>query len=164
MTRWRVASCCMAGSRSPRLSSQARGCVGGLAVWQSAPSTLSSTFHTPPCPAVSLPPLLLAGSLGEEAATPALNACLEGLYAALRELPPVVGTVTLRLEVAGDTGHVRDLEWLANTLVARPQGGEEPWEAVQGTLATIAQHCLALRLPPSSDRCATAITLPFVFE
>ena len=45
-----------------------------------------------------------AGALSEEAATPALNACLDGLYAALAELPPVVGTVTVRLEVAGRGG------------------------------------------------------------
>jgi hypothetical protein len=37
--------------------------------------------------------------MSEEAATPALNTCLDKLYARLAELPPVVGVVTLRLEV-----------------------------------------------------------------
>ena len=109
-------------------------------------------------------PLLCTGSLGEEEATPALNGCLDELYAALGELPPVVGTVTLRLEVAAE-GKVGDLRWLANTLVARPQGvapGDEPWEAVDASLACIAEHCLAARFPPSGG--PTAITLPFVFE
>ena len=110
----------------------------------------------------------MPGSLSEEAATPALNACLEELYAALGQLPPVVGTVSLRLQVDGASGAVRDLAWLANTLVARPQGLDaehpEPEDAVQHTLATIAEHCLGLRLPPSPDGGDTAITLPVVFE
>ena len=118
-------------------------------------------LHARP-PEPSLP--AAAGALGEGEATPALNACLDELYSALQQLPPVVGTVTLRLQVAPD-GKVADVRWLANTLVARPQGvppGEEPWEAVVATLACIAEHCFAARFPPSGG--PTAVTLPFVFE
>ena len=114
-------------------------------------------------PPVTHPAVIAAGSLGEEEATPALNACLDLLYAALGELPPVVGTVTLRLQVAAE-GKVADLHWLGNTLVARPQGVPpgEPWEAVDASLACIAEHCLAASFPTSDG--PTAITLPFVFE
>ena len=107
---------------------------------------------------------LPAGSLSEEEATPGLNACLDELYRALAALPPATGTVTLRLEVAGDNGRVSDIQWLASTLVARPQAGQEPWEVTDATLATIAQHCFRARFPPSADGGGTAITLPFVFE
>ncbi len=119
-----------------------------------------SPCGSPPC----YPHFAVAGSLGEEEATPALNACLDALYAALGELPPVVGTVTLRLEVAAG-GKVSGLQWLTNTLVARPQGvqpGDEPWEAVDASLACIAEYCLAAKFPSSDG--LTAITLPFVFE
>ena len=106
--------------------------------------------------------VLCAGALSEEAATPALNSCLQGLYAALANLPPVVGTVTVRLEVAGLGGRVTGLRWLVHTLVARPQGGLEPWEAPDATLATIAEHLVAATFPECGGD--TAITLPFVFE
>ncbi|PSC71913.1 Oxoglutarate iron-dependent dioxygenase [Micractinium conductrix] len=112
------------------------------------------------------PSPFFAGSLSEEAATPALNACLQGLYAALGGLPPVVGVVTLRLAVE-PSGHVADIAWLANTLVARPQGvaaGEAPDEPCQATLATIAEHLLVARFPSNADGGETVVTLPFVFE
>ena len=107
------------------------------------------------------PEPFFSGALAEEAATPALNALLGPLYAELAALAPVVGVVTLRLAVAAD-GRVRDLEWLANTLVARPQGGGDPCEAVEATLATIAEHCFAARFPPAPG--GSELTLPFVFE
>lgn len=110
------------------------------------------------------PAPFFAGSLSEEAATPALNACLVGLYAALGTLPPAVGVVTLRLRVAGATGRVADLHWLANTLVARPQAGEDPEDVCGVTLVAIAEHLLAAAFPPSADGGDTHITLPFIFE
>lgn len=110
------------------------------------------------------PAPFFAGSLSEEAATPALNACLDGLYAALGTLPPAVGVVSLRLHVAGASGRVVDLHWLANTLVARPQAGEDPEDVCGATLATIAEHLLAAAFPPSADGGDTHITLPFIFE
>lgn len=112
----------------------------------------------------NLPAMSDAGSLSEEAATPALNACLDGLYAVVGTLPPAVGVVSLRLHVAGDTGRVADLRWLANTLVARPQAGEDPEDVCGATLATIAEHLLAATFPPSADGGDTHITLPFIFE
>ena len=75
-----------------------------------------------------------------------------------------MGTVTLRLEVAGDTGRVADIRWLACTLVARPQAGEEPEDVVGATLAAIAEHCLAAQFAPSACGGPSAITLPFVFQ
>jgi hypothetical protein len=105
-----------------------------------------------------------AGPLSEEAATPALNECLQGLYAELGSLPPAVGTVTLRLEVEGPSGRVVDLRWLADTLVARPQGGQEAWEAHDASLACIAGHLLAARFPPSGAAEPSFVTLPFIFE
>ncbi|KAL4425742.1 hypothetical protein ABPG75_009758 [Micractinium tetrahymenae] len=110
------------------------------------------------------PAPFFAGSLSKEAATPALNACLDGLYAALGVLPPAVGIATVRLRIAGGSGGVADLQWLANTLVARPQAGEEPEDVCGATLATIAEHLLAAAFPPSADGGDTHITLPFIFE
>lgn len=121
----------------------------------------SSLTASPSLISLPAPP---AGSLSEEDATPALNECLDELYEALGGLPPVVGVVTLRLDIAGDSGRVADIKWLANTLVARPQGGGDPQEATQETLATIAEHCFRASFPASGDGGATAITLPFVFE
>lgn len=109
------------------------------------------------------PAPFFAGSLSEEEATPALNACLEGLYAALAALPPAVGVVTLRLEV-GPSGQPADIAWLANTLVARPQAGEEPQDVCDATLACIAEHLFGASFPASADEGATAVTMPFVFE
>lgn len=120
-------------------------------------------LHGPSSPSPA--PSTAAGALSEEEATPALNELLGELYSALGGLPPVVGCVSLRLLVAGDTGRVRDIQWLANTLVGRPQGGSDPWEAVQETLACIAEHCFEqARFPASRDGQPTHITLPFVFE
>lgn len=108
-------------------------------------------------------PRAIAGSLREEEATPALNACLDVLFEALSTLPPSVGTVTLQLTVEG-SGRVADICWKANTLVARPQSGEAPTVVTEATLACIAEHLLRAQFPPSHDGGCTAITLPFVFQ
>ncbi|EFN57722.1 hypothetical protein CHLNCDRAFT_51000 [Chlorella variabilis] len=109
------------------------------------------------------PDPFFAGSLREEEATPALNACLDVLFEALSTLPPSVGTVTLQLTVEG-SGRVADICWKANTLVARPQSGEAPTVVTEATLACIAEHLLRAQFPPSHDGGCTAITLPFVFQ
>ena len=155
------------------LSLSRERCISRSSSCRAAPP--ASRLPAPPIPPFTPPapppptttrPLNPAGSLSEEAATPALNACLQGLYAALGGLPPVVGVVTLRLAVE-PSGHVADIAWLANTLVARPQGvaaGEAPDEPCQATLATIAEHLLVARFPSNADGGETVVTLPFVFE
>ncbi|KAL4859895.1 putative dolichyl-diphosphooligosaccharide--protein glycosyltransferase subunit 3B [Chlorella vulgaris] len=85
------------------------------------------------------PQPFIAGALTSEEATPALNDCLETLYEELGTLPPAVGTVTVKLDVAGRTGKVTDLAFLANTLVARPSGAADP-EDVDRLLALQKRH------------------------
>jgi hypothetical protein len=99
--------------------------------------------------------------LTSEEATPALNDCLEALYEELGTLPPAVGTVTVKLDVTGETGKVTDLAFLANTLVARPSGAVDPEDVTQATLACIAQHLAAACFPTSPGH--TAITIPLTF-
>lgn len=140
--------------------------MDGRACRRSEPAAAHRALPPPPhaLPSRCAHPPTPPGSLSEEDATPALNACLGELYEALAVLSPVVGVVTLRLDIAGDSGRVADIQWLANTLVARPQGGGDPADATQDALAAIAEHCFRARFPPSGDGGATAITLPFVFE
>lgn len=60
-------------------------------------------------------PSLPAGSLSQEEAAPLLQAAMDAVHAALAKLQPAVGTVTLRLQVAGD-GRPTGLHWLCNTV------------------------------------------------
>ena len=79
----------------------------------------------------------------------------------------MVGTVSLRLQVDGASGAVRDLAWLANTLEAQHDGvggAGWPWVTVDAALLAIAEQLWELRLPPSPDGGDTAITVPFVFQ
>lgn len=125
--------CCMAGSPSLHPSAQ----VGHLEVWPVCqplrgaccsqvrsewlplPGPVSEAqklrcppeaTHTPLC----LPP---AGSLSQEEAAPSLQAAMDAVHDALAKLAPADGTVTLRLQIAGD-GRPTGLQWLCNTVRA----------------------------------------------
>ena len=101
------------------------------------------------------------GALSEEVATPALNTILEPLYEALGELPPAVGTATVRLRV-GASGAMEEFIFLTNTVVARPQGCDDPDGARIDILGCIVDYLYSATWPESDG--STEITLPFIFE
>lgn len=101
------------------------------------------------------------GALSEEEATPALNAALGPLYEALGELPPAVGTATVRLTL-GPSGSIEGLEFLTNTVMMRPQGCEDLDDARMDVLGCICDHLFNSKWPQADGR--TEITLPFIFE
>lgn len=101
------------------------------------------------------------GSLTEEETTPVLNMVLEECYAALAQMAPVVGVVTLRL-VAGPSGRVSIVEILSNTLMPRPQFCENVAEAREEVLRCICKHVTSAVFPDADG--PTEITLPFIFE
>lgn len=92
----------------------------------------------------------------------ALGACVSACSAELALLPPLLGLLSLRLEVALD-GAVARIAVLADTLVARPGAGDgvdDPDEARAMVLRCVAAHLGALRLPTGPG----AVTLPLLFE
>jgi hypothetical protein len=112
------------------------------------------------------------GPLDEQEAMDALNTALEPLLEALGDLPPVLGTLSLRFKVSGSDGSVSDVEFLADTLVVLPQGwtgqgyGEEGLSAAGVRAAvqhTAKEHMLDASFPTCKEG-DTLITLPLVFE
>jgi len=102
------------------------------------------------------------GTLDDEKVTPVLNEHLGGLYEALSELPPAVGTATVRLSV-GPNGKMTGLEFLTNTVMIRPQGCTGDVNDVRiDVLGCICDHLASIEWPESGGN--TEITLPFVFD
>lgn len=109
----------------------------------------------------SKPAPFCTGSLSQEEAAPSLQAAMDAVHAALANLAPADGTVTLRLQVAGD-GRPTGMQWLCNTLIAEPaHRGEQPWMVVDRTLSAIAETCMSMRFPASADGGSSEVTLPF---
>jgi hypothetical protein len=111
------------------------------------------------------------GPLEEEEALQHLNAALEPMFEQLQALPQVTGTITMQLSVSGETGAVKDVTFLADTLVALPAAaadlglGSGLLDA--GTIRGAVQHVirdslLAAEFPECEGD--TVITLPLVFE
>jgi hypothetical protein len=103
------------------------------------------------------------GALDDALVTPVLNESLGSLYEALGELPPAVGTATVRLTVGPD-GKMAGLEFLTNTVMLRPQGcgGDDVDGARMDVLGCICDHLASIQWPESGGN--TEITLPFIFE
>jgi hypothetical protein len=121
------------------------------------------------------------GGLDEEAATDALNAALDPLYAELAELAPVrghsralrracadacacaqaAGVLTVLLRVRGRDGALEGLEALSDTLVPHPGCGD-PAEARREVLCAVRRHLQTAVFPTAASD--TRITLPFIFE
>lgn len=59
---------------------------------------------------------------------------------------------------------VADLSWPTHTLVARPQSGWDPEEAVMEVAGRVAEALLGARFPHSTGGSDTLITVPFVFQ
>lgn len=123
--------CCMGGSPSLHPSAQVGHLAAGLACqplrapccnsmgseWPPFPVSEAQKLRCPPgatCTPLCLPP---AGSLSQEEAAPSLQAAMDAVHAALAKLAPADGTVTLRLQVAGD-GRPTGMQWLCNTVRA----------------------------------------------
>lgn len=111
------------------------------------------------------------GPLDEEDALEPLNAALEPMFETLQALPPVLGTLSVRLTVSGVTGSVTDVAFLADTLVAPPAAaGSELGGGLldAGTIRGAVQHTVADSLRqadfPMCEEGDTLITLPLVFE
>jgi hypothetical protein len=101
------------------------------------------------------------GGLDEDAASDALNAVLDPLYAELGELHPATGVLTVRLRVRGADGAVQELQALSDSLVPHPACAD-PEEARQVLLVAVRRHLEGATFPPAAED--TRITLPFVFE
>jgi len=112
------------------------------------------------------PTPFFTGPLPEEASTPVLNAGLDVLYASLAELPPAVGTTTVRVHVNGFDGTVRDVEFLTNTVMPRPQGTDDPDETRGSILGCIAENLynLQFEVDEKGESGDSSIVLPFIFE
>lgn len=111
------------------------------------------------------------GPLEEEDALEPLNAALEPMFETLQALPPVLGTMSVRLTVSGATGSVTDVSFLADTLVAPPAaaGGELGGGLLDAaTIRGAVQHTVVDSLKqaefPMCEEGDTLITLPLVFE
>ena len=114
------------------------------------------------------------GALEEEEALESLNEALEPLLDALQDLPPVLGTLSVRIVVSGLDGSVKDVEFLADALVVLPQGwtgdgyGEEGLSEQQ--VRALVHQTVRLGLMQGEFPVAgeeegdTRITLPLVFE
>ncbi|KAF8071143.1 GPA3 [Scenedesmus sp. PABB004] len=109
------------------------------------------------------------GPLDETALDP-LNAALVPMLDTLQALPPCRGTLSCRLTVSGETGRVRDVEFLADTLVALPAAAADFGLGAglldAGTVRGAVQHTvrdalLGARFPACAEG-DTAITLPLV--
>jgi len=104
-------------------------------------------------------PFFEGGALGEEAATEPLNDALAPLFERLAELPPLTGTLVMRLEVDPGTGLVSGAEPLTDTLT----GAEDPAEVRGLCFAAIADAVEAMRFPATDAKEPTFITLPLEF-
>jgi len=102
------------------------------------------------------------GTLDDKKVTPVLNEYLGSLYEALAELPPAVGTATVRVNVGPD-GKMIGLKFLTNTIMMRPQGFSGDVEDARiDVLGCICDHIASIEWPESDGN--TEITLPFIFE
>lgn len=111
------------------------------------------------------------GPLDEEDALEPLNAALIPMFDTLQALPPVLGTMSVRLTVSGATGSVTDVAFLADTLVAPPAaaGGDLGGGLLDAaTIRGAVQHTVVDGLKqaefPMCEEGDTLITLPLVFE
>lgn len=111
------------------------------------------------------------GPLAEEDALAHLNQALEPMFEQLQALPTVLGTITMRLSVSGETGSVTNVEFLADTLVALPAAAADlglgkgllDGKTIRGAVQhTIRDHLLEARFPLCAEG-DTTITLPLVF-
>jgi hypothetical protein len=112
--------------------------------------------------------------LEEEEALESLNEALEPLLDALQELPPVLGTLSVRLVVSGLDGSVNDVVFLADTLVVLPQGwtgegyGEDSLNEQQVRASVhhaVREYLMQGEFPVAGEEEGdTLITLPLVFE
>lgn len=111
------------------------------------------------------------GPLSEDEALEPLNAVLEPMSEQLQALPSVLGTLSTRITVSGQTGSVTDVQFLADTLVAPPTAAEGPLggglldaSTVRGAVQhTVVEHLKAAEFPQSEEG-DTLITLPLVFD
>lgn len=159
MQKWCVVCCCsgLRDEHAPESccgANQRRALLYRLAGWFTDPSPFFD------------------GPLDEQEAMDALKTALEPLLEALGDLPPVLGTLSLRFKVSGSDGSVSDVEFLADTLVVLPQGwtgqgyGEEGLSAAGVRAAvqhTAKEHMLDASFPTCKEG-DTLITLPLVFE
>lgn len=111
------------------------------------------------------------GPLEEGDALEPLNAALQPMFETLQALPPVLGTMSVRMTVSGASGAVTQVDFLADTLVAPPAaaGGELGGGLLDaGTIRGAVQHTVVDALKqadfPMCDEGDTMITLPLVFE
>jgi hypothetical protein len=93
------------------------------------------------------------------------------MFETLQALPPVLGTMSVRMTVSGASGAVTNVDFLADTLVAPPAaaGGELGGGLLDaGTIRGAVQHTVVGALKqaefPMCDEGDTLITLPLVFE
>lgn len=99
-----------------------------------------------------------------------LNECLKDINVELQNMPPAVGTLSMRLHVSAE-GEVESVDWLTDTLVPIPGAPvlaldgacvEPPEDARALILEVIVDNLAKLKFPASGDR--SEITIPFLFE
>lgn len=112
------------------------------------------------------------GPLDEEDALQHLNDALLPMFDQLQALPSVSGTITMQIQVSGETGSVDDVRFLADTLVALPAAAAD-YELGPGLMSSsvirgAVQHTIRDHLKeavfPKCEGGDTVITLPLVFE
>lgn len=89
------------------------------------------------------------------------------MYPALEGIGRVVGVLTVRLHVSGQTGGIVKVVALTDTLVADPNDFAVDEEGVvedarADVLEAVRQGCEEANFPPAGED--TFITVPFVFE
>ena len=115
----------------------------------------------------SSPEPFFSGGLSESEAAPTLAAVMEEIVGIVSDLPcSVTGLLSLRFTASGEDGSVGEIEWLADTLIARSTGTELlPTDQIRaGIQSVIAAELSRAGFPLSSDGTDSTITLPIVFS
>lgn len=105
------------------------------------------------------------GPLDEDQAADILNDALQPFFESMADTGRLMGMLAVRIHVSGETGEVRSVEALSDTLLHDPFEHAGPDEAASAIATVKAEAAQALRGATFPTAPAdTMITMPFVFE
>lgn len=107
--------------------------------------------------------MMVQGALPFEAAEEAINEGMQNMMVHLAELPEATGTLVVRLTVS-KTGEVSDLEFLTDTLVARPWDVRENDVSTARARIQVAVVTYFSQITYPESRGTTTITFPIIFS
>lgn len=107
--------------------------------------------------------MIVEGALSAEAVAETLGEGAERLAEQLNVLPEATGTLVVRITVAKE-GFVKDVEFLTDTVVARPWDVRENDTTTARARIQVAVHSYFSEYTFEESRGTTTITLPIVFN